>query len=153
MTMTIPIQGLIAVAANLVADPPVTDEQHEYVRGQVELINDLVGNQLGELDPDDAKIVIQQAILDRAAHNRLGHGYQPLQGGDDLQLGRVQPVTEQEWKREHAAYDGSEQYNLTPRPVIVFWHDPFETPSEAVVRLNAEVGDCSRRLAARQDGA
>ncbi len=48
----------------------------------------------------------------------------------------LEPVTEAQWKQEFAKHEG----DLLPakRPVIVDWDDPFETPSEAIERINRE---------------
>lgn len=70
--------------------------------------------------------------------------YRPLRGGvDKLPFDRTLPVSEEAWKREHRDYEGGDDYsvlsNRRPRPIVVEWTDPTETPTEMVVRLNNEV--------------
>lgn len=146
--MSIPIQSLISIAADLCGDAAIDDPENEYMRGQVELIRDIAGGQIDpnmELDADEVRGIIGQAIADRAAATRLGKNYPPYQDGDMLASGRQHPVTEEQWKLEHAKYDCDEQYELAPRPVIVMWHDPTETPTEAIIRLNGEVARFAER--------
>lgn len=69
--------------------------------------------------------------------------YRPLRAEiDDLASDRMLPVSEAAWKREHQAYEGSDDYSelshRQPRPVVVEWEDPTETPSECIARLNTE---------------
>lgn len=52
-------------------------------------------------------------------------------------------ITEAQWKEEFRDYEGSEEVN-PKRPVIVDWHDPYETPSEAITRLNGEVVELAK---------
>jgi hypothetical protein len=54
-------------------------------------------------------------------------------------------LTETQWKAKYHFYQGDE---LNPRqPIIVEeWHDPYETPSEAIARLNAEVVELAKLL-------
>jgi hypothetical protein len=53
-------------------------------------------------------------------------------------------ITEEQWKEEYRDYEGSEEVN-PKRPVIVDWHDPTETPTEAIIRLNGEVVDLAKQ--------
>jgi len=69
--------------------------------------------------------------------------YRPLRAEiDDLPRDRNIPVTEDAWKREHAAYEGGEDYSelsgRRPRLVAVEWTDPTETPSERMERFDKE---------------
>lgn len=69
--------------------------------------------------------------------------YRPLRGlVDDLAFDRTLPVSEESWKREHRDYEGSDDYSelskRRPRPVVVEWEDPTETPGECIARLNTE---------------
>jgi hypothetical protein len=57
------------------------------------------------------------------------------------------PLTEDEW-RQTPEYIGAGDWGGPAdeaRPVIVMWHDPTETPSEAVARLNAEAIEYAKR--------
>ncbi len=49
------------------------------------------------------------------------------------------PVTESEWKARHADIEGDLDPSEHVGVIVERWHDPSETPSEAINRLNAEV--------------
>lgn len=51
--------------------------------------------------------------------------------------------TEQEWKDKYKDYEGA---GGEPEALVaVRWDDPFETPSEAIIRLNNEVMELAGR--------
>ena len=49
-------------------------------------------------------------------------------------------LTEEQWMKTAEYVGGFDWGNdiYETRPVLVMWHDPSETPSEAVARLNGE---------------
>lgn len=96
--------------------------------------------------PEDADWVM---VVDEPAQNERGmliippqmtmsEGYPPLSSDDPLYGDRYLPVTEEQWTEEHRGYEGGDLYEVA-RPVIVEWHDPAETPTGRIRRLNHEV--------------
>lgn len=78
--------------------------------------------------------------------------YRPLRAEiDDLPFDRTIPVSEESWKREHEHYEGGWDYSVLshrkPRPVVVEWTDPTETPTETMVRFNQETHEAWAEVA------
>jgi hypothetical protein len=76
------------------------------------------------------------------------YDYPPLYAGEGLHDNRLLPTTEESWKREHRDYEGGQLYEPADgrpaRPIVTMWHDPYETPSEAIARLNTEAVENAR---------
>jgi len=76
------------------------------------------------------------------------YDYPPLYAGEGLHDNRHLPVREESWKREHRDYEGGQLYEPADgrpaRPIVTMWHDPYETPGEAIGRLNTEAVENAR---------
>lgn len=76
------------------------------------------------------------------------YDYPPLYAGEGLHDNRLLPTTEESWKREHRDYEGGQLYEPADgrpaRPIVTMWHDPYETPGEAIARLNTEAVENAR---------